>query len=64
MKKVYLLVLMLVGLGLFMMPLHPARPVADTYEEDLHKLILADKLGRDAGYTQTMAAKCKGLAAA
>lgn len=31
--------------GLFMMPLHPARPVADVYEEDLRKLVLADKLG-------------------
>ena len=32
-------------LGLFMMPLHPARPVVDAYQEDTEKLILADKLG-------------------
>lgn len=33
-------------LGLFMMPLHPPhRPVADTYREDLDKIVLADKLG-------------------
>lgn len=32
-------------LCLFMMPLHPARPIADSYQEDLRKLVLADKLG-------------------
>lgn len=32
--------------GLFIMPLHPpARPVADTYEDDLQTLIAADRLG-------------------
>ncbi len=33
-------------LGLFMMPLHPdSRPVAETYKEDMDKIILADRLG-------------------
>ncbi len=33
-------------LGIFMMPLHPPhRNVAETYEEDLDKIILADRLG-------------------
>ena len=33
-------------LGIFMMPLHPPhRSVTDTYQEDLDKIILADKLG-------------------
>ncbi|MES2436198.1 MAG: LLM class flavin-dependent oxidoreductase [Pseudomonadota bacterium] len=33
-------------LGIFMMPLHPDdRPVVDTYQEDMDKIILADRLG-------------------
>lgn len=32
-------------LGIFMMPLHPARSVTETYKEDLRKIILGDKLG-------------------
>jgi alkanesulfonate monooxygenase SsuD/methylene tetrahydromethanopterin reductase-like flavin-dependent oxidoreductase (luciferase family) len=33
-------------LGIFMMPLHPThRKVTDTYQEDLDKIIFADKLG-------------------
>jgi alkanesulfonate monooxygenase SsuD/methylene tetrahydromethanopterin reductase-like flavin-dependent oxidoreductase (luciferase family) len=33
-------------LGLFMMPLHPDdRPVAETYKEDMDRIILADQLG-------------------
>src|SRR5277367_2765117 len=33
-------------LGIFMMPLHPPhRSPTDTYEEDLDKVVLADKLG-------------------
>ena len=33
-------------LGIFMMPLHPThRSVVDTYQEDMDKIILADRLG-------------------
>jgi alkanesulfonate monooxygenase SsuD/methylene tetrahydromethanopterin reductase-like flavin-dependent oxidoreductase (luciferase family) len=33
-------------LGIFMMPLHPpGRSVTDTYEEDMYKIVYADKLG-------------------
>lgn len=38
-------------LGIFMMPFHPAdRPVAETIEEDLGKIILADRLGYDEAW--------------
>lgn len=32
-------------LGIFMMPLHPHRPAYETFQEDLDKIIFADKLG-------------------
>ena len=32
-------------LGIFMMPLHPVRPVSDTYKEDMSKIVLGDELG-------------------
>ena len=42
-------------LGLFMMPLHPSyRAIADCYDRDIDQLVLADKLGFDEAWHESL----------